>query len=194
MYRTTLADVKRYSCSKWILCSTKFAPDVAKCLLTGTICTPLLHDLAETERIAIRVARCLSTLLQCCEITLGPSVMHEPRAMRIHCLPLATTISSHMLPARHWIRPMRLPSQRAHTTRSVCKIRCGPEIATSSPSCHATRRSTLAALAALLMQPPLTALADSDREQVGNSQAQLGMIYEPLQYKSLSHHTGRTSS
>ena len=102
------------------------------------------------------------------EITPGPSAMHEPRVIREHCLPLATTISSHMLvlPARHWIRPMRLPSQRAHTTRSICKTRCGSDSETRSPSCRATRRSTLAALAALLMQPALTALADL--EQVGN--------------------------
>ena len=137
------------------------------------MCIPLLHDLAETERITIRGARCLSTPLQCCEITPGPSAMHKPRVMREHCLPLAATISSHMLPARHWIRPMRLPSQRARTTRSICKIRCRSEIATHSLSCHATRRSTLAALAALLMQPSLTALADPDREQVCNPQAQL---------------------
>ena len=145
-------------------------------LQNDTICIPLLHDLAETEGITIRGARCLSILLPCCESTPGPSAMHEPRVMREHCLPLATTISSHMLPARHWIRPMRLPSQRAHTTRSICKIRCSSEIATCSPACRATRRSTLAALAALLMQPSLTALADSDRQQVGIQQAQLGMM------------------
>lgn len=149
---------------------------VAKCLLTGTICIPLLHDLAETEGITIRGARCLSILLKSCKITPGPSAMYEPRVMREHCLPLATTISSHMVPARHWIRPMRLPSQRAHTTTSICKIRCSTEIATCSPSCRATRRSTLAALAALLTQPTLTALADPDREQVGNQQAQLGIM------------------
>ena len=113
--------------------------------------------------------------------------------MREPCLPLATTVSSHMLPARHWIRPMRLPSQRAHTTRSICKIRCRSEIATHSPSCHATRRSTLAALAALLMQPSLTALADPDREQVGNPQAQLEIMQKLSKHKCLLPHAGRTS-
>ncbi|KAL0021976.1 hypothetical protein WJX77_002082 [Trebouxia sp. C0004] len=60
---------------------------------------------------------------------------------------------------------MRLPSQRAHTTRSICKTRCGSEIETRSPSCRATRRSTLATLAALLVQPSLTAVAGLVREQ-----------------------------
>jgi len=160
--------------------------------LTGTICIPLLHSLAKTERIAIRGARCLSTLLQCSEITPGPSAMHEPRMIREHCLPLATTISSHMLPARHWIRPIRLLSQRAHTTRSICRTRCGSEIDKCSPSCRATRRSTMAALAALLLQPSLTALADLDRGQVGNLQAQLD-IDRSSQYQCLCPDAGRTS-
>lgn len=173
----TLAECKRHGFGH-------FEPvAVAKCPLNGTIYIPLLHDLAETERIAIRSARCLSKTLQRCDITLGPSAMHGPRVMHENCLPLATTTSSHMLPARHWIRPMRLPSQRAHTARSICKIRCGSEIATCSPSCHVTRRCTLAALAALLLQPSLTALADSDREQVGNPRAQMEITQE---YHSIS--------
>ena len=100
-----------------------------------------------------------------CKNGVDPANMYKPNMFCRRSTSCKTSISWHILPARRWIRPIRLASQKAGTAQSFHRIYCSAATDTRIHS-RTSRRSALLALTTLLVHPSMTAVAETSEEKV----------------------------